>query len=221
MSALMIGGIAAGAAGAAVATAVVVKNRNQPPTVSAVTASPSTGLMGATTISFSAQASDPDNNTLTYAWDFGDGGTSTATTPTYTYNTAGNFTAKVTVNDGKASVSNQTAVTIRSLTGTWRSNAVGYSQGTIQFTLTLAQSGTTVTGSVVGTHVSGPAGTNAGPILVGSVKTATPRVTVTTSLSGWDGGNMTFAVDPSSDANSLTGTVSDTTGSGSITLGRQ
>ncbi|GAA0605196.1 carbohydrate-binding protein [Kribbella sandramycini] len=52
------------------------------------------------TVNFSsAGSSDPEGGALTYRWTFGDGGTSTQANPTYTYNTAGNFTATLTVTD--------------------------------------------------------------------------------------------------------------------------
>ncbi|MGA5421785.1 PQQ-dependent sugar dehydrogenase [Streptomyces lavendulocolor] len=48
----------------------------------------------------SAGSSDPDGDPLTYAWRFGDGGTSTATNPSHTYTANGQYTATVTVSDG-------------------------------------------------------------------------------------------------------------------------
>jgi cytochrome c len=60
------------------------------------------GTIGAgDAIKFTASATDADGNPLTYAWDFGDGQTSTQQSPTHTYGTPGTFTAKVTVSDGK------------------------------------------------------------------------------------------------------------------------
>lgn len=51
-------------------------------------------------VSFSsAGTTDPDGDVLTYAWDFGDGGTSTAADPAHTYRTNGTYTATVTVKD--------------------------------------------------------------------------------------------------------------------------
>ncbi|NUK36794.1 ThuA domain-containing protein [Streptomyces lunaelactis] len=47
----------------------------------------------------SAGTTDGDGDTLTYAWDFGDGGTSTAANPTYTYKKNGTYTATVTAKD--------------------------------------------------------------------------------------------------------------------------
>ncbi|MFJ8857547.1 PQQ-dependent sugar dehydrogenase [Streptomyces sp. NPDC102451] len=48
----------------------------------------------------SAGTSDPDGDRLTYAWKFGDGGTSTAADPSHTYTTNGSYTAELTVSDG-------------------------------------------------------------------------------------------------------------------------
>ncbi|MEU0836502.1 ThuA domain-containing protein [Streptomyces sp. NPDC005969] len=57
----------------------------------------------------SAGTTDSDGDALTYSWDFGDGGTSTAANPTYTYRKNGTYTATVTAKDptgrtGSASV---------------------------------------------------------------------------------------------------------------------
>ncbi|MFD7322960.1 ThuA domain-containing protein [Streptomyces sp. NPDC059875] len=57
----------------------------------------------------SAGTTDADGDPLTYSWDFGDGGTSTAANPTYTYRKNGTYTATVTAKDpsgrtGSASV---------------------------------------------------------------------------------------------------------------------
>jgi len=49
-------------------------------------------------VAFAADASD-DGSSLSYAWEFGDGATSTAANPVHTYAGAGTFTARVTVTD--------------------------------------------------------------------------------------------------------------------------
>jgi large repetitive protein len=55
------------------------------------------------TCSFDASAStDPDNNPLTYNWNFGDGATGTGVTASRTYATAGARTVTLTVSDGQA-----------------------------------------------------------------------------------------------------------------------
>jgi len=85
---------------AMVGTVVVAPAQNQSPTVTA-SRTPSGDVTTATDVVFSAAGSDPDGDTLTYAWEFGDGGTSTEQNPTHRYTTPGTYTAKVTVSDGK------------------------------------------------------------------------------------------------------------------------
>jgi PKD repeat protein len=45
-------------------------------------------------------SSDPDGDSLSYTWDFGDGSSSSAANPSHTY-AAGNYTARLTVSDGR------------------------------------------------------------------------------------------------------------------------
>jgi serine protease len=45
---------------------------------------------------------DGDGDTLTYRWDFGDGGTGSGLNPTHTYLAGGTYTVTLIVNDGKA-----------------------------------------------------------------------------------------------------------------------
>ncbi len=72
---------------------------NQSP-IAMVSASPVSGPI-ALTVNFSAKgSSDPDGDTLRYMWDFGDGDNATGITASHIYNTAGNFTATLTVFDG-------------------------------------------------------------------------------------------------------------------------
>jgi outer membrane protein OmpA-like peptidoglycan-associated protein len=57
-------------------------------------------------------SSDPDGNPLTYTWDFGDGTPSTKSDSprmTHSYARVGNYTAKVTVDDGRGGMCSATA----------------------------------------------------------------------------------------------------------------
>jgi PKD repeat protein len=50
-------------------------------------------------VSFTAAATDAENDLLSYAWDFGDGATGAGASVSHTYTVAGVYTAKVTVSD--------------------------------------------------------------------------------------------------------------------------
>jgi PKD repeat protein len=73
---------------------------NHAPTVSALR-NPSGDVSPGDPVAFTAMGTDQDGDTLTYAWDFGDGGTATTKDAMHTYNEIGVFYAKVTVSDGK------------------------------------------------------------------------------------------------------------------------
>jgi PKD repeat protein len=82
---------------------------NQPPQVS-VSASPLSGT-SPLFVSFGSSAYDPDGTVTNYYWTFGDGGTSTGALPTHTYQSAGSYTARLTVTDN-AGASASATVTI-------------------------------------------------------------------------------------------------------------
>ena len=73
---------------------------NGTPTARA-TGNPSTGT-APLSVNFDASAStDPDGDTLSFAWDFGNGATAPGPLASHTYTVAGSFTASVTVSDGR------------------------------------------------------------------------------------------------------------------------
>jgi hypothetical protein len=53
------------------------------------------------TCSFTSTSSDPDGSIAAYSWDFGDGGTSTAQNPSYTYALGGTYPVTLTVTDDR------------------------------------------------------------------------------------------------------------------------
>jgi hypothetical protein len=62
---------------------------------------------------FSPEASDPDDDELTYLWEFGDGDTSTHDGQIrHTYRRGGSFTAKLTVSDGVLSATKSVTITV-------------------------------------------------------------------------------------------------------------
>ena len=63
-------------------------------------------------MAFTATGADSDGDTLTYAWDFGDGGTAATKDAMHTYTAAGTYTAKVTVSDGKGGTASATLTVV-------------------------------------------------------------------------------------------------------------
>jgi len=72
---------------------------NQAP-IAVGSATPSSGPAPLAVGFSSAGSSDPEGQALTYAWTFGDGGTSTAANPSHTYAQAGQYSARLSVSDG-------------------------------------------------------------------------------------------------------------------------
>jgi PKD repeat protein len=109
--ALFVGHILAGiniTAGYTPSAACGIAPDNRPPTVNA-SRDPAGNVTTGTPVAFTAAGSDPDGDTLTYTWDFGDSSpTSSVQNPTHTYTTAGNYAAKVTVTDGRGGTANAT-----------------------------------------------------------------------------------------------------------------
>ncbi len=92
--------------------AITVTAPNQPPTVRA-TASTYNGPTPLD-IQFTAVGADPEGVTLTYSWNFGDGGTSTLTNPLHTYSSQGSFVATVTASDGNLTATDSVTINVGS-----------------------------------------------------------------------------------------------------------
>ncbi len=71
---------------------------NKPPTAH-LSVNPGNGSSPLTVSFDGSGSSDPDNDPLTFSWDFGDGSTGSGIKTTHTYQTAGMLTAKLTVTD--------------------------------------------------------------------------------------------------------------------------
>jgi PKD repeat protein len=94
---------------------ITYTSANQPP-VAVATATPTTGAAPLQVSFDGSGSSDPDGETLSYAWDLdGDGAfdDSTAARPTYTYTTTGSYTATLRVTDSNgASATDSVAITV-------------------------------------------------------------------------------------------------------------
>jgi len=81
---------------------------NHPPV--AVVGGPYTSATGVVNFDGSA-SSDPDGDGLTYNWNFGDGGSSTAVSPSHAYTQDGEFAVSLRVTDSKGAQSNPSTTT--------------------------------------------------------------------------------------------------------------
>jgi len=74
---------------------------------------PYAGVSGIPVAFNGSASSDPDGNALTYAWDFGDGGTATGVTPSHIYTASGTFTVCLTATEvGGLALSNTSCTTV-------------------------------------------------------------------------------------------------------------
>ena len=188
------------AAGGGVAAFLLLRNgddnrANRAPTVGSVSFFPTTAIV-ATNVTFSTVgAQDPDGDSLTFAWDFGDGGTGTGATPQHAYASANTYTVKVTVSDGKNSGSATGSLDVRDLTATWIGTLTA-PVTPIDTTINLTQSGTT---SLTGTYMDSLA--RSGPV-TGTVNATSRRVTLDITLNV---GTLRFVGDPDPTVTTLTG----------------
>ncbi|QXP52980.1 PKD domain-containing protein [Cellulophaga sp. HaHa_2_1] len=89
-------------------TVTVTAPVNQAPTAVA-TSDISSGLIDLDVQFSGSTSSDPDaGDTLTYAWDFGDGTTATTANPSHTFTTAGTYMVTLTVSDDGTPILNDT-----------------------------------------------------------------------------------------------------------------
>jgi PKD domain-containing protein len=124
---------------------------NRVPVVSSVTVNPPFGIQDKTPFSFSASATDPDGDPLTYAWSIG-GSSFTGSNVAITFVTGGALSASVTVSDGRggSTTGSQTFV-VGTLAGAWAGTAAGLGNFTMSLTHT--------NGEITGTYsdLDGPA----------------------------------------------------------------
>jgi PKD repeat protein len=83
-------------------------------------------------VSFSDASTDPDGAVVSWSWDFGDGGSSTAQNPSHTYAAAGSYDVTLTVtDDGGLTASVTKAVTVTAPPQIIRVKAASSSSSTI------------------------------------------------------------------------------------------
>lgn len=113
---------------------------NRAPVIASASISPSVALVGAnTTIAFQVQASDADNDTLTYVWEFPDGTTTNQPAFTRVFQHGGVYTIRVNVGDGKTSTRREMTLDMKTMIGGWIVSS--------NLTLSLNQSGSSIFGT--------------------------------------------------------------------------
>jgi hypothetical protein len=191
--------IALGVAAAGAGGYLLLKPKNSPPTVSFAGATPTgTAIVGVTSVSLAANGSDPDKDSLTYTWDFGDGSTPVTggATVQHVFLRTGSLTVSVTVSDGKKSATATGAVPVGTLAGDYDfyiDGAIGSSRH-----LVVQQQGATFTGTFY-------FGSSAYASANGTV--SSPRAVVFTE-SFFSGGSMVFRGEATGDLARIEGTSS-------------
>ena len=147
-----------GAAGGAAAAVAVALTKNGPPVGGSIVVTPAaTGMAGQTSFTMvAAGVRDPDNDRLSYAWNFGDGASGSGERVSHTSGAAGTFQVQLSISDGKHPVTAPSAtVTVgANLSGTWTGGTVQMPDATgaitlnCGLTLALTQSGSSLTGSM-------------------------------------------------------------------------
>jgi len=95
-------------------TMITIANVNRAPVADA--GGPYTGVQGVAVAFNGTGSSDPDGDPLTYAWDFGDGGSATGATPSHTYAAGGTYHVALTVTDNGSPALTNTATTTATIT---------------------------------------------------------------------------------------------------------
>ena len=106
-------------AGGGGAAALLLLPKNKPPVAGLSVTPAGSGMAGLTEYRFDgSRSSDPDNDQLTYSWDFGDGGTGSGVNTTHVYASAGSYRVTLTVSDGKEQATSSGSATVaRNLDG--------------------------------------------------------------------------------------------------------
>lgn len=92
---------------------------NRAPSMTSMSFSPSFGIQQLTSFSYSANATDPDGDSVTYTWDIA-GNARTGSSGSISFINGGSSTARVTVTDGKGGTATDSRTfTVGSMTGQW------------------------------------------------------------------------------------------------------
>ena len=114
---------------------------NRAPSITAMSITPAFGIAQLTQFAFSASASDPDGDAISFVWDVA-GNPFSSTSGTITFSNGGTGTATLTVTDSKGATASDTRTfVVGSATGTWSGTFSSWI-----FTSHLTQTATLITG---------------------------------------------------------------------------
>ena len=128
---------------------------NRAPTITAMSVT-GFGIQSLSQFAYSGSATDPDGDSITYAWEIG-GTPFSGSSGAFTSSGGGTFTARLTVSDGKGGTASDTRnFVVGSMTGNWR----GTNAGLGPFTMSLTQTVGFITGTYADTSNFGPGRTD-------------------------------------------------------------
>ena len=106
-------------AGGGGAAAFLLLPKNKPPVASLNVSPGGSGMAGVTNYQFDGSpSSDPNDDSLTYSWNFGDGSSGSGVNATHVYDSPGSYSVTLTVSDGKEQATTMRSVTVaRNLDG--------------------------------------------------------------------------------------------------------
>ena len=114
---------------------------NRAPQISSLNFAPTFGIAQLTRFDFNASATDPDGDSLSYAWSVA-GNPFSGTSGSITFSGPGSSTATLTVTDSKgATATDSRTFVVGGMTGTWTGSFSSFI-----FTSRLVQTGTAITG---------------------------------------------------------------------------
>jgi hypothetical protein len=147
---LGVTGCKGGSSGGGTSTPTTPTPANSAPVITNITINPAFAIQQLGTFAMSATATDANNDTLTYTWDFGDGSSANGATQNKSYTTGGSKNVKLSVTDGKVSTptSDSRTIDVGSMTGNWKLTTTACAGWANQdFLATLTQNNGIVTGT--------------------------------------------------------------------------